>query len=68
MYIKENKAMTNFITEIKLYINQKLLISDISQLTNQEKNMLSSLYFYTLTNINSENLLVESNITIKKGQ
>lgn len=50
------------------YINTKLLVNNINDLTPQEKNMMSSLYFYTLTNTNPENLLVESNITLKKEQ
>ncbi len=50
------------------YINKKLLDNNIDSLSTQEKTMMSSLYFYTLTNINPEKLLVESNILIKKGE
>lgn len=50
------------------HINKRLLKININDLSTQEKNMMSSLYFYTLTNIDPANLLVDSNITIKQEE
>lgn len=50
------------------YINKRLLELDFNDLSMQEKNMMSNLYFYTLTNIDPTNLLVDSNIVIKKAE
>lgn len=46
------------------YINKKLLSLDIAEINSTEKEMLSNLYFYLITNKIAENQTINSNILI----